>query len=290
MITASGAAKSGVVHGATGMAGVSKTTALIALGHQKAVQTQFQDGVLFFQLGADASVKQITDCLADIMKYTGAVRSAAFVRNEIDLKKAADCAALWFRGRCNLFLIDDVWPTSDCTEGHLPKLRYILQGSPASRIVFSTRNVLIGSSASSHVDFDARDPLGPISTSIFKRYSAKGRRRDHEELERLSSVQGILGLCAGLPIALAVTGGFVAAQMSLGYNFESVCEKYFTGHEEKTNLGAPILERALTLSLEYLCAKLVTTPDISSEYSHVRYVRESLSTTRTTNYASVCAR
>lgn len=118
-----------------------------------------------------------------------------------------------------MFFTDDVWPTNTCDKGYLPELRSILQGSSESRIVLTTRNVLIGSSASSHVDFDARDPLGPISTSIFMGCATKGNQATCRAGESLSSVQGILRLCAGLPIALAVTGEFVAVQVSLGFSF-----------------------------------------------------------------------
>lgn len=83
----------------------------------------------------------------------------------------------------------------------------------------------------------------------------------------LASVQGILGLCAGLPFALAVTGGLVASQVSLGYPFDCVCDRYWKDLEEKTNWGATILEGAINLSLKHLNHEWRTVPELSSNYS-----------------------
>lgn len=214
VIAARGAEKPGIVHGASGMAGVGKTMTLIALGHDKDVRDHFSDGILYITLGADASVKHITRGLSTIMKLAGASASADAVRYQTDLRTAVEDAALWFLGKRNLFLIDDVWPSKSCEYGFLPELRNILVGSPESRIVLTTRSVRIGSSAVSHVDFDARNPLGTISSSIFMQYATNGCRDVVREQEQdLASVQGILLLCAGLPIALAVTGLFVSTQV-----------------------------------------------------------------------------
>lgn len=149
----------------------------------------------------------------------------------------------------------------------MPQLRGILEGCPESRLVLTTRNRLIGSSVGLHVDFDARDPLGPTSTSMFMGYATNGRPTNAGGGEQLASVEGILRLCAGLPIALAVTGIFVVARLSLGYTFATVCDRYYKELEQKTNLGATILEGAIKLSLDYLDSTVMTVPDVSAAYS-----------------------
>lgn len=53
------AARSGVVHGASGMAGVGKTTAAIALGHDEEVRSHFSNEILFIRLGADTSLLKV---------------------------------------------------------------------------------------------------------------------------------------------------------------------------------------------------------------------------------------
>lgn len=55
VIAARGASGSGAVHGASGMAGVGKTTTLIALGHDRDIRDHFSDGDLYMTLGADAT-------------------------------------------------------------------------------------------------------------------------------------------------------------------------------------------------------------------------------------------
>lgn len=133
----------------------------------------------------------------------------------------------------------------------------ILEGCCDNRIVITTRNRRVGSSVLSHVDFDARDPLGPTSTSIFMGYATNGCKEDVGERAQLASVQGILRLCAGLPIALSVTGGFVAASVCSGLDFQYACDSYPKSLEARTNFGASILESAIKMSLEYLDSTLL---------------------------------
>lgn len=175
------------------------------------------------------------------------------VIKEISLKQAIEDAAIWFRNRCNLFLIDDIWPTKSCVNGCVPELRNILQGSPESRIVLTTRNRNIGSFIRSEVDFGARQPNGPISISIFMLNSTLGDRTDVSSQDQsFSDVQGILNLSAGLPIALAVCGSAVASHVKMGLQFKDACSTYLKDLKQKANLGVKVLEGAIELSLEYL--------------------------------------
>lgn len=277
VIAASGAATSVViVHGASGMAGVGKTTALIALGHDRHVRNIFKDGVLCMVLGADASGKHVTDKLAEIMKFTGAKESATAVRNEDDLKKAVKGAALWFQGKRNLFLIDDIWD-----QGYLPIFRWILTGSTHSRIVLTTRSRAICSCSlvGSYGEFDARDPHGPTSTAIFMGYATKGCHIPEdirEKYQALESVQGILGLCAGLPIALGVTGGYVAERVSVGLEFVFVCSSYLKDLQDSVKLGSSVLESAINLSLKYLNSALKNMTDFTPAAPSADQMYESL--------------
>lgn len=222
VVVARGAARCAIVHGATGMAGVGKTTALVALGHDETVRNHFQDGVLFMALGADATVESVACEISRMMKFTGAKCSASAVRNQADLSEAVEDAAIWFQGRRNLFLIDDVWPTKGCVQGYLSELRKMLEGSPDSRIALTTRSRVLGSQLGAHVDFGARVPCGEVSRSIFMLNATTGWRADACEQEDIAAVDGILNLCAGLPIAWAVTGRVVAARVCLGDNFAYV--------------------------------------------------------------------
>lgn len=72
---------------------------------------------------------------------------------------------------------------------------------------------------------------------------------------------------AGLPIALAVTGRYVAAAVSDGLDFEYVCDNYFQDLEENENLGATVLDSAIRLSLNYLNSKLKSISNVAFEHS-----------------------
>lgn len=180
------------------MAGVGKTTALIALGHDSDVRDHFSDGVLYLTLGADATMESISRCLSKIMRFTGANASADRVEHGKNLTQASENAALWFLGKRNLFLMDDVWQTNSCDKGFLPELRNILEGSPESRIALATRSVLIGSTVGLHVDFDARNPLGLISTSIFLGYAGNGC---HENLMGGGNWRRLKAYCVYAPVS-----------------------------------------------------------------------------------------
>lgn len=76
VVVARGVRMASTVHGASGMAGVGKTTSLIALGHDQLVRDHFIDGILYMPLGAETNPKHIVGVLAYIMRVTGATSSA----------------------------------------------------------------------------------------------------------------------------------------------------------------------------------------------------------------------
>lgn len=139
------------------MAGVGKSIALIALGHGAETKEPLQDGVLHMCIGAAATVGHITSELCKIMRVTGADMKAADVQSSKSLSDAVTNAAMWFHGKKILFLIDDIWQTASRPEGYLPDLEGLLQGSPNSRIVISTRSLYIASKGGSHVNFGSRE-------------------------------------------------------------------------------------------------------------------------------------
>lgn len=88
-------------------------------------------------------------------------------------------------------------------------------------------------------------------------HASTGCGADVGERDRNSAaVQGILNLCGGLPIALAVTGCTVAARVSSSLEFEYVCDSFLNDMRKKANLGASVLKAAIHLSLKYLDSEL----------------------------------
>lgn len=235
------------------MPGVGKTLSLIGLGHDEDIRNHFEDGVLYMCVGAAATVGHVTSELCKIMRVTGANTTAAEVQTSNTLADAVSNAAIWFHGKQILFLIDDIWPIAASPDGYLPDLEGLLQGSPESRIVVSTRFLQVATKGGSHVDFGARDPCGQISMNIFNAHAAPNTLLSDGEMD---AAQDILRLCSGLPIALSVAGAAVSLRISSGVGLKYACEMYLKELSAEVSLypGDTVLESAIRLSLAALAA------------------------------------
>ncbi len=243
------------------MAGVGKTVALRALAYDVGLSDPFPDGVLYMTLGQGATLETVVRELSNILAVTGAATIVATVKGSITLREAVDAAVPWFQGRVCLFLVDDLWPTKTCRTGFLSDLRQLLRDCPASRMAISTRSTTIAKCARAAVKFQARDPFGSASVNIFIAYVTRGASGEiiGSQAQGLrNSVQKILGICAGLPIALAVTGCAVAFLSSAYGDFDTACDTYATRLEKKRNhLGdedsveGRSLNASIMLSLEF---------------------------------------
>ncbi len=249
--------------GVVGMAGVGKTIALQGLAADEEICLRFPGGVLYMTIGQGATVQDVKEEIANIMKMTGASSSLADVRKSISLREAVNLAVQWFRGKTCLFLLDDLWPIESCIIGYFNDLRQLLRCSRESRMAISTRSVNIAIGAGCVVDFAARDPL--VSVNIFMSYATSSMPQDIVQGLRhdlCPNVSKILSFCAGLPIALSISGSAIAYLTRTLGTFESACEIYVTDFEHKaTNLGdernpeGKRLNDCIRLSLQYLEAK-----------------------------------
>lgn len=158
---------------------------------------------------------------------------------------------MWFHIKKILFLIDDIWPTSNRPEGFLSDLEGLLQGSPESRMAISTRSLHIASTGGSHDDFGARDECGPISIAILMARVAPGMAPSEQNRK---AARSILELCSELPIALSVAGAAIALRMKSGLAFDTACRIYFENiSDEKTlHLVFFFLDYAIPVSLAAL--------------------------------------
>ncbi len=245
-----------------GMAGVGKTIALLGLALDGDIRARFPDGIHYLSFGPDSTVQDAIAEIALPMRMTGATASVAMVEKSTSVKEAIANALAWFRDKKCLFLIDDLWPTDESPTGFLTDLLQLLRGSPDSRMALSTRSVKIAHRAESVVDFGARDPLGAVSWNIFMKYaqnftSARGAPDVDGALRQ--SVTKILARCAGLPIALSVSGSAVAFLVRSVGTFETACEIYAADFEARpTKLGherdpdGSSLNDGIFLSLKYL--------------------------------------
>ncbi len=215
-------------YGVVGMAGVGKTVALQGLAFDEDVQKHFSDGIHYMSLGKGATLQTVISEIANIMRVTGAGEIVDSVEKSSSVREAVNKAETWFRGRTSLFLVDDLWPTSEST-GYLHDLRQLLRRSPASRLVITTRSTAIAEKAGSVVDFGVRDPTGPVSERIFMSYARPCLAADMDVQfgEKVKSkISKVLLLCGGLPIALSVAGCAVAKLARLHKSFGAACDQY----------------------------------------------------------------
>lgn len=268
------------VHGVSGMSGVGKSTALVGLAHDSKIRDNFVDGILYVEVGAAATEKDIALTLSKIMRVTGATWSADEVKSASSLDTAVSDAAIWFNGKCILFPIDDIWPAPSRPEGYFAVLVNLLQGSPDSRMALSSRSRNIAVRTGSHVDFGARDPQGPIAVAMFMSHAAPSIQfvDNHH-----SALREILARCGGLPIAIAVTGTAVALRMSLGLGFLSACRTYLDLLVEEMHLGASILDSTIRSSL----SSLEEMSDKGSQPYTLREMYESLCVLNNQRFAPV---
>ncbi len=177
-------------------------------------------------LGQGATVENVIQEIMKILCMTGGKSVACDVGGSTSLQDAVDHAALWFEGKVSLFLVDDIWPVVDCKTGFLMDLRQLLRDSLESRMAISTRSTVIAQYAGAVVMFEARDPLSSVSEKIFMAHATSGLCSAsvvEGSCKAGSSILKILRICAGLPIALAVTGCAVAFLSRMHGDFESAC-------------------------------------------------------------------
>lgn len=94
---------------------------------------------------------------------------------------------------------------------------------------------MIAANMGSHVDFGARYPQGPASVSMFLSHASPTALGDVNGFEE---IRGILDLCAGLPIALAITGQAVVLRVTLGLGFRRACQTYLDELSQEMYPGA----------------------------------------------------
>ncbi len=85
-------------------------------------------------------------------------------------------------------------------------------------MAISTRSIDISECAGAAVQFGAREPFSTLSLNTFMAHVTRGASRETfggQAPGLRNSGRIILGICAGLPIALAVTGSAVATLLNM---------------------------------------------------------------------------
>eukprot|EP00178_Gracilaria_changii_P003929 TRINITY_DN15_c0_g2_i1.p1 TRINITY_DN15_c0_g2~~TRINITY_DN15_c0_g2_i1.p1 ORF type:complete len:854 (+),score=163.13 TRINITY_DN15_c0_g2_i1:992-3553(+) len=194
---------------AVGMGGVGKTCALRGLARLSEIKEKFTGGVLYIQLGNDASMSTLIDGIGTLVQVTGNPALSERVKTSKGLNEAVDTARAWFKNQTCLLLIDDVWLQKGITTSAVRYVASLL--SDDSRVVCTSRTHTLMNACDTKIEFDVLDTYGVKAREMLMTHAAIGlsgalSARNEE------AVRGVLGICNGLPVALAVAGESVRRQ------------------------------------------------------------------------------
>ena len=197
------------VVGVAGMGGVGKTTALIGLAKDLNIRETFSTGGIYFiVVGKDATPEKLVANLKKVVRESGGVEESEEIDSTGSLEIAVQTTSSWFAGRKALFILDDLWQTSSNEMGYFNELIELLDDSPDSHMLISTRSGIIASKTSGIIEFKPREIAGSEARKMFLASANLDEllitERSCEEL-----VDKILGLCGGVPLMLSIAGAQV---------------------------------------------------------------------------------
>ena len=194
--------------GVSGMGGVGKTTALIGLAQDEDVRKKFSDGIYFVTVGKDATDEKLITSLKELIENSGGEKMCEGINSGTPLESVVGTTSSWFALRKVLFICDDLWKTSSCQTGYFNVLVGLLDKSPKSHMLISTRSNAIACETSARVEFEPRSNMGREARGIFMASAgfdeATLQGSACEEL-----VRQILQRCGGVPLMLSIAGAQV---------------------------------------------------------------------------------
>ena len=243
------------VVGISGMGGIGKTTALVGLAQDPDVQKAFSSGGIYFVVvGKDATPAKLVADLREIARRSGGERLSERIYNSGSLESAVSTISSWFSGREALFILDDLWQTSSNQLGYYEVLVGLLDNSPKSHILISTRSDTIACEASERVEFEPRESTGPDSRGMFLASAGLSETMPLESsCEEL--VRQVLELCSGIPLMLSIAGAQVrkhrgTTTASLKHLIHALDDKRLILPKERRGHYPACFNQAVSLSLE----------------------------------------
>ncbi|PXF40429.1 Vegetative incompatibility protein HET-E-1 [Gracilariopsis chorda] len=190
---------------ACGQGGVGKTCALRGLAGETEVKSAFPGGLLYIQLGNDATMKSIVEGIATVVDKTGGEQLAKSIR-EMPLAKAAEKASDWFCAHTCLFLVDDIWRVNGIDSGVLTTLESMM--NEKSRMIYTSRDERFLNRAHTRIEFGKKDRHGELSRRMLMKHAGYDAECDLSE-ENKNAFEAILDMCDGLPLAHGIAGSSV---------------------------------------------------------------------------------
>lgn len=188
---------------AWGQGGVGKTCALRGFVEDKDIKKRFPGGLLYIQLGNDATISTVIQGIAAIVRRTGNPLLALKVEGSKTLQEAAYEASIWFRPHTCLFLIDDIWFAHDIDSNVLGVLGTLV--NERSRLIYTTRSQQFISGCQKVIEFSAKEKHGKNARMMLMTHAGFTHEETLSERNE-EAVRGILEMCGGLPIAIGVVG------------------------------------------------------------------------------------
>ena len=199
------------VVGVAGMGGVGKTTALLGLARDQDVRNIFASGGIYFLVvGKDATETNLVAKLKDFVRCSGGKKRCENIDLNGLLEIAVRETSAWFAKRKALFICDDLWQTQTCETGYFGALMGLLDASPESHMLLSTRFSSIASESYASILFAPRANTGPEARGIFLKSAGLDETTVYEDKDAYEEqVRQVLELCGGIPLMLSIAGAQV---------------------------------------------------------------------------------
>ncbi len=215
----------GAMYCAQGMGGVGKTCALISVGNNADVKSHFSGGIFYALLGKDANEKDVVEKFAQIARVSGGRSCSRKILGASSMDEAAEYLKQWLLDDRVLYMFDDMWNAS-----FLSALGMLPTGS--SKMILSTRDLSIAQMADTVVRFSVHEPLGEVSRRIFLKHAGTSEE-NILEANCGKELEGVLGVCRGLPIALAIAGNAIRKKIGSRKSIASSLRKYASTVSER---------------------------------------------------------
>eukprot|EP00178_Gracilaria_changii_P012753 TRINITY_DN35_c1_g1_i3.p1 TRINITY_DN35_c1_g1~~TRINITY_DN35_c1_g1_i3.p1 ORF type:complete len:380 (+),score=67.32 TRINITY_DN35_c1_g1_i3:1061-2200(+) len=167
------------------------------------MKREFSGGILYVELGNDATIRNVIEGIANIVKRTGGAKLAKLIATLETVGEASLEASEWFGKRRCLFLVDDIWHVNGIDSDVLDDMGRMV--GTKSRMVYTTRDRYFVHDATEWIEFKEKEPHGELSRQMLMTHAGFDRDLVLEDKNE-EAVKHFLTLCQGLPLGFGIIG------------------------------------------------------------------------------------